>query len=132
MAVQLVSGRPCRHRELMKNTTTDPDWIMDIRPGDVLKSRKTGDLRVVRSVHHYIQDRYPYGYRISISLAIRRCSWTHRCYTVYCAKAEIRRLFAPTGVRVSLNSKLDRQIRKDIIDRHPRPRLTCCDVRGIP
>ena len=52
-----------------------PEWLKAVRPGDVLRT-PNGILRVVRRV------RYRRGVVSSFTFTIRRCSWTHACYTV--------------------------------------------------
>ena len=53
-------------------------WIKKLQKGDVIRSR-SGALRVVRAVDHF----GPGICRTVVHLAIKRCSWTHRAYTVY-------------------------------------------------
>jgi hypothetical protein len=52
------------------------DWRDDIQVGDILFTRR-GHPRVVRAV-----SRRKSGHLHCITLAIKRCSWTGRCYTV--------------------------------------------------
>lgn len=96
-----------------------PTWMTEIRVGDVLVSG-SGVERVVRA-----------RTAKTVAFAIRRCSWTGRCYTIYTLN-DLRTFgFRPTGRRLRLRRKLDRAIARCI--RHSdRERLTCCDVKGVP
>lgn len=102
-------------------------WIANIRRGDVLRER-SGVLRIVRSVHHYGPAGPGLPPRCSVTLVIRRCSWTTRCYTVL-TRSDIRARFSPTGKRIRIRGKLARQIDAAIgaLEIH----LTCCDVEGV-
>lgn len=103
------------------------DWMLKIRVGDVLESG-SGDLRIVRSVTTH---KTPYGYRVSVTFVIHRCSWTNRCYTVLTSGDMKNRDYRPTGIRMSLRSKLDKEIFREMKERG-KPTITCCDVAGIP
>lgn len=97
------------------------DWIKEIRKGDILVEGDTP--RIVRNVQHGKN-----GY-CCVTLAIRRCSWTRRCYTVINASDLKQRRFRPTGKRVRLDLPIDKAIEIAIQSREYT--LTCCDVEGV-
>lgn len=119
------------------------DWISRIRKGDIL-CFPGRVLRVVRDVNH---KHFPDGHvRSSVTLSIRRCSWTHRPYTVYFTN-DLRSLgVRPTRAKVSLRKKIDKAIEHELHGRIVKDRdgtehcypllgdacqIDCCDVRGI-
>lgn len=105
-------------------------WISQIKVGDVLRSR-SGLLRVVRNVNHLPVRGYKKP-RTSVSFSIQRCSWTHRCYTVYFGNDLIQFGFRPVNARVQLRKKIDKLIKREIqSDCNWKPKIDCCDVRGI-
>jgi hypothetical protein len=99
-----------------------PEWLKRVRPGDVLRT-STGKLRVVRSV------RYRRGVISSCSFTIKHCSWTGACWTT----KQRSELFgwSPTGKRVSLRKRIDRDIARDLRKPGPERKLTCCSVVGV-
>jgi hypothetical protein len=99
-----------------------PEWLKAVQPGDVLRT-PTGVLRVVRRV------RYKRGVVSSCSFTIRHCSWTGACYTI----KQRSELFgwSPTGKRVSLRRRIDRDVAHDLGKPGKERRLTCCSVEGI-
>ncbi len=107
------------------------DWTNRLQPGDVVRFR-SGALRVVRAVRHPERPTSSYGeiYRSSITFAIKRCSWTHRCYTVY-TSSDLRTLgCSMTRAKVSLRKKIDRLIMAELELNPLKPTLTCCDVES--
>ena len=96
-------------------------WWPDIRVGDVLKA-PSGALRCVRYVS--------LGYRNYVGLAIRHCSWTHRCYTLYTTNELHGIGYTLAGARFALRTKMDRRIARNITTRERD--LKCCDVVGLP
>lgn len=99
-------------------------WMATVRVGDVLESAN-GAQRVVREVK-----RYKDGELRSVTFAIRRCSWTGRCYTIL-GYTDLRyRGFRKVG-RVRMGSAVDWKIYKEIKS-HAKPKLSCCYVRGVP
>lgn len=108
----------------MKRPRKQKPWMRTIRIGDVLEDCN-GTQRVVRSV-----SRYKDGDLRSVTFTIRGCSWTGRCYTVLTFTDLNYRGFRPTGVRRRMGSALDWKIHQEI-RRNGRPRMGCCDVRGI-
>jgi hypothetical protein len=109
-----------------------PAWVSRIRKGDVLRSG-SGVLRVVREVSHS-EIRYsgPPHIRTSVYFAIKRCSWTRRCYTVYTGNDLIQMGYRPVRARVTLRKSIDRAIERDIQrPGYHKPKLTCCDVEGV-
>lgn len=100
-------------------------WIKRIRKGDVLMSR-SGLLRVVRQVSHHGASRSA----TNIHFAIKHCSWTGRCYTVYNGNDLVQMGYQPTRARRRrLNGKMDRAIESDF--GAAMPQLTCCDVEAV-
>ena len=101
-----------------------------IKVGSILKSR-SGDLRVVRDVKHRVTTKGPWkGCRkVTVYLAIRRCSWTGRCYTVM-NEGDLAYLgFSYTGARLKLGSDIDEKIAESI--ESGEYIVGCCDVRGV-
>lgn len=106
-------------------------WMNHISVGDVLKDAN-GTLRVVRSVAYRKQGRLA-GRLLGVAFAIKRCSWTGRCYTHVGFNDLAMRGFKPTGIRRKLLGKIDRKIAHDLeYDNRFKPQLTCCDIRGVP
>jgi hypothetical protein len=103
-----------------------PPWMMRVRVGDVIR-RFDGPFRIVREV-----TRYHNGELRSVTVVIRRCSWTGRCYTILNA-TDLRVLgYRPVRVkRRKLLSKMDRKIRRAIDEPCTQKSLTCCAVEGI-
>lgn len=105
----------------------DCSWIFKIKKGDVLRSG-SGDLRVVRAVK--IGKCHGKYY---VTLAIRHCSWTRRCYTVLSGCDLLSRGFRPTRAKVALKNRIDKAINTELQRNPHEPRgLTCCDVEGVP
>jgi len=103
-------------------------WMRDVVVGSVL-AEGSGAWRVVRDVH-----RYNDGDLRSVNFAIRRCSWTHRCYTVIGYSDLIQRGFRMVPVKPRrLTTALDRKIHRAIHEPcSKRPyAATCCDVEGV-
>jgi len=104
--------------------------MSEVRVGTVLLTNG-GAPRVVRSV-----TRYSTGELASVTFVIKKCSWTHRCYTIY-NYSDLKSFgytLAPVKPR-ALSTRMDRRIARDV--NHPRSfgedmRLDCCDVRGLP
>lgn len=102
---------------------TQLPWMKNLKPGDVLYTRG-GDLRVVRAV-----TRFENGDLKCIDLVIRKCSWTHRPYTVLNYTDLRHRGFGHTG----LNIPLDKEFQKKLGLKNTKPsEFDCCDVKGIP
>lgn len=104
----------------------DRDWRDALRVGDVI-AEGSGLPRVVRAAT-YNRD----GFLRSVSLTIRRCSWTGRCYTVLNRNDLKWRRFVLVGGPVALDSTMDRMIVDEM--RHPTRELIllrCCDVKEV-
>lgn len=104
----------------------DRRWILGLQVGDVVRSGN-GALRVVRAIKHCRS-----GYkttRTSVTFSIRRCSWTHRCYTVLTCSDLLTLGYRPTRAKVKLRKRIDRAIENDF--HADKPVLTCCDVSGV-
>ena len=104
-----------------------PKWFDHVRVGDVI-AKPRGAWRVVREVSRR-QD----GTLYSVTLAIRRCSWTHRCYTVLnFTDLRTQRYRRIAGASIRLKSRgVDAQIARAIRESGAqKPSLTCCDVIG--
>ena len=101
-------------------------WMRDVVVGSVL-AEGSGAWRIVRAV-----TRYRNGDLRCVDFVIRRCSWTHRCYTVVGYYDMIQRGFrmVPVAPR-RLRSKLDHKIRVAIHEPCTQKSLTCCDVEGV-
>jgi hypothetical protein len=114
----------------MKSKKTYQPWMDRIQVGSVLRSR-SGDLRVVRDTKKRIQQRGAWkGCKtISVYFAIRRCSWTGRCYTVMTDNDLTQQGFTYTGIRLKLQTDVDFKIAESI--ESGEYTMTCCDVKGI-
>ena len=106
---------------------TQLPWMRTLQVGDVL-AREHGPWRIVRRV-----SRYDDGDLRSVSFSIRRCSWTHRCYTVYWYN-DLRMMgYRKIAVkRRRLTKRIDRQIAAAMNQDAWTPYiLKCCDVEGV-
>jgi hypothetical protein len=101
-------------------------WIDSIEKGDVIE-QANGVLRIVRSVHRWKTRRG--GTYTSLTLAIRKPSWTGRPYTVINCHDLRSRGFKPTLAKWPLDSEFDRQLESEF-GRMPRGVLTAWDVMG--
>lgn len=97
-----------------------------VAPGDTVLV--DGSPRLVRRATYDARD----GLLRSLTVAIRRCSWTKRAYTVIVRSdfrvRGVRRTRAP---RVRLRRRGDRQLARCIDETRDRS-LGCCDVAGWP
>jgi len=103
------------------------DWMRTVEVGDVLQERQ-GAMRVVRRV-----TRYSNGDLATVTLAIRRCSWTRRAYTVlFYTDLRIRGFRKIARLRSPLRRPLDLKIQAAIAQNAWEPYCaTCSDARGI-
>lgn len=103
-----------------------PRWMLTLKVGHVI-AKKNGPYRIVRRIA-----RYGNGDLRSVTCVIRRCSWTHRCYTIL--NYTDLRIFGYRRIRVkrrTLGSEFDRKVASAIHQRCHEPYvLTCCDVEG--
>lgn len=97
--------------------------IAKLVPGSVIA--RGGNYRVVRSVKRFRRCVY-------VSLAIQRCSWTRRPHTTYNIRDLIKAgyRYVP-GVRVKLDSELDRCLLRDIEGNGDNREIFCKDVVGV-
>lgn len=104
-----------------------PAWMLTLRVGHVI-ARPNGVYRIVREVH-----RYKNGDLRSVSLVIRRCSWTHRCYTILNANDMKQLSYRRIPVKARrLTKRLDKQIVAALHQPAWDPHiLKCCDVEGV-
>mgnify|MGYP001614383358 CR=1 FL=1 len=102
-------------------------WMKDLRAGDVLWNARCTDVRVVRQVSRFSNDDLR-----CVTLVIRRCSWTTRCYTVLNYTDLIYRGFHPAPLRAKFVRLVDHHIEKNIRNAAECQTLTCCDVAGVP
>ena len=105
-----------------------PVWMRTLAVGDVVSNG--GPWRVVRRV-----DRRKNGDLWCVWLAIRHCSWTHRCYTLYLANDLKQSGYKRVSVRRRrLDGLMDRRI-EEAMNQGGCSRsamlLTCCDVEGV-
>ncbi len=105
-------------------------WPYRVEVGDVIKDRN-GTCRVVR----YVKQDSKSGFTVYVGLAIKRCSWTNRCYTIISCHDLAYRGFVPTGMRANLKLRqIDRQIAEclEIKNILPHRQLLCAnDVIGV-
>ncbi len=115
----IYSGRMWPHR------IEQPRWMLTLRVGAVITNG--GAWRVVGDL-----SRYRDGRLHTVSLVIRRCSWTGRCYTVLNA-TDLRLMgYRRVNVRpLKLKGKIDKRIHMAIHEKADQKSMTCCDVVGI-
>lgn len=103
------------------------DWRDKIKVGNVLIHRKSGTARIVRKVSYFRDGRINYVY-----FSIKRCSWTHSCYTMY-GRYDIKILFKKSEMkRQKLNTKLDKKILIEMERALKTERqIDCCDVKEV-
>lgn len=105
---------------------TQLEWMRTVAVGDVLQER-AGPMRVVREV-----SRYDNGDLRAVTLAIRRCSWTGRPYTVLgYTDLRVRGFRRVAHLRSPLRRPLDLKIQAAIRQEAKPYAASCCDVRGI-
>lgn len=116
---------------MKQRRTPRPAWVDTAKAGDVLLW-PSGDMRVIRkvTVHTYRGRSEPRVRSPIFDFAIRRCSWTERPYTVYQWAELVRMGVTALGVSVALDTKMDKQLLRDI-NTNDRSRLTCCRVAGV-
>ncbi len=104
-----------------------PSWMFTLQVGDVITNG--GRYRIVRDLMRRRDGRLH-----CVALAIKRCSWTHRCYTIL--NATELRIFGYRRVpakRRALKKKGDRLILAAMRQPSWEPKiLGCCDVEGVP
>jgi hypothetical protein len=83
------------------------DWILNLQKGDVIEST-TGVLRIVRNVHRWTTRRG--NVHVTVTLAIRKPSWTGRPYTVINGHDLRWQGYKPTGAKWPLDSEFDRSL----------------------
>lgn len=100
-------------------------WPFRVEVGDVIRSG-SGDERVVRAVSHGVS-----GLTTHVSLAIRRCSWTRRPFTVlnYCDLH--RRGFLPTGEKDAMSDCVSITLAEELSRRVDDRELFSWDVVGV-
>lgn len=100
-------------RVFSSNNAPQPQWMLTLRVGDVLRNRK-GNTRVVRDISRYVT-----GELYSVTFSIQRCSWTTRPYTTYNYTDLKNYGYEPVaGIRHEFKTKLDKTLQKDIQRRH--------------
>jgi len=111
---------------------TRPEWINRIQAGDVLETPH-GDQRLVRHVHRR-EGKRGHPSKVWVYFAIRRCSWTGRCYTLYSSEDDYLRRMRFVGPFRGKLTALDFRINRDI-ETCPNPgsyAAKCCEVRSVP
>lgn len=108
----------------MKINRTQLPWMKTVKVGDVLISSK-GTFRVVRGV-----TRFSDGDLRCVDFAIRHCSWTGRPVTVVNFTDLRSNGYYPAGIRVRLESELDKKLAEEV-KCIGLPQLSCCRVKGI-
>lgn len=98
-----------------------------LKVGHVI-ARKDGPYRIVRAV-----TRYWNGELRCVTLTIKHCSWTHRCYTIL--NSTDLRIMGYRRVPVKAR-RLHKRIDKQIVAAMHQPAwepfvLKCCDVEGV-
>lgn len=103
-----------------------PDWRDELKVGDVLIT-PSGDLRIVRDVRMK-----KCGLLRCVTLAIRRCSWTRRAYTIYCRPDLVTIGYRKAGVRARLSGPLDEKMAQCLAyENRFNQCLTCHDAKAI-
>ena len=103
-----------------------PKWMLDVRVGDVI-ARQNGSWRIVREVSRKSEGRLR-----CVTLAIRRCSWTNRAYTVL-NDNDLRQCgYRRVARNAKMHTRLDHLIAKAIHQPCSEPIcLRCHEVKGI-
>jgi hypothetical protein len=110
--------------------TPIPDWIWDVKVGDVLLVGRRRTPRVVRSFNP--SPRRTAG-KTCICFTITRCSWTGRCYTTYNLNDLLYMGLErpPVRIRSKMATELDRLVNACIASRGGRDTVGCCGVHGL-
>lgn len=103
-----------------------PKWMRDLRPGDAVQEGNSRP-RIVRKVSFNPQGQLRY-----VTLAIRRCSWTHRAYTVlYIGDIWTRGFRKLPMRRQRMATRADQRLQRAIQQPAGEPKcMTCCDVEA--
>lgn len=99
--------------------------MLRVQVGDVVLTR-AGLARVVRKV-----SRFPDGELRALTFAIKRCSWTHRPYTVLNYQDLRWNGYRPTGLNVTLDRQEDLRLQAEIKD-YNRQKMDCCEGKDLP
>lgn len=103
-----------------------------LKVGDVIRSKRSGILRVVRNISRFrtsYGNCHKAGEIRGITCTIRRCSWTGRGDT-YMTNSDVIPNYDKVPLRVRLESDFDKEfVRKLGCAREDA--ITCCDVKGI-
>lgn len=105
------------------------DWRDRLQVGDVIANADGhGAPRIVRRAHYHKN-----GLLYAVTLVIRHCSWTGRCYTLL-TRSDLRTFgYKRTRPRVVLKvTGIDARIAHAIAEPAWEKSLTCCDVEGLP
>jgi hypothetical protein len=105
-----------------------PDWFATLRTGHLIR-KGDGPIRIVRKV-----SRGARGDLRSVTLAIRRRSWTNRAYTILTANDLIVFGYRQVHqeIRVKLTRELDRLVERAIAQNAWEPYIaTADDVVGV-
>jgi len=108
-----------------------PDWRDTLKVGDVLIS-PTGSWRVVRAVSYWSEDNWcatRRGLLQSVTLSIKRCSWTGRAFTLK-IRSDLARWQKLEGARAKLSTEADRKLLEDI-RKYTTNHFTCCTVKHM-
>jgi hypothetical protein len=125
----LVVGRgphPASRRR--KEEREAMSWVESIRKGDIIEG-DGGLLRVVRDVKHWRTRRGKV--HTTVTLAIRRPSWTRRPYTVINCHDLKYRGYRPTGKTWPLDSEFDKELESTFRREPPCGRPNAWDVLGV-
>ncbi len=113
-----------RYRPRRENHRKQPEWMRNVKVGDVLRSGR-GTFRVVRSVAFFDD-----GQLRSVQFVIRHCSWTGRCLTSMNYTDMVGNGYEPTRIKWKMNGPLDPIINAHA-ENHRLQQMHCCDVIGI-
>lgn len=104
------------------------DWMDKVKIGSILQTRG-GQYRIVRSVSHY--KRPPNKGKLRcVYFAIKRCSWTHRPYTIMSYNDLYQNGYSITSMTYKFGAKIDAKLAQEIAD-HELRSMSCCDVKGV-
>lgn len=118
------------HRASWPLRKPDPEWFKDVTIGSVLREPNGGPFRIVR----YVTRRRCDGRLMFVGFAIRRSSWTGRCYTMYTASDIKSRGFTMVPhVRVKLDKLIDVRIAQAMAQDCTEPYMVHArEVVGLP
>lgn len=106
-------------------TNKDKDWRDDLQPGDIIKGKKNGKIRVIRVVY---PSRMVFGRLNAVKVVKQKCFRTYQSspYTY------LDRYTLGKYVKLQVRSKLGSEIDEDIKRVYGEYKFACIDIAGVP